>query len=212
MISNQSINQSPKSRFRQWVDTTSRELLVFIALMLMIPLCKKHVLHYYWRNDSVISTPLLSKYMTRDRFLFLLSFLYYADNENRITDDRIWEVREILSMFLTRHKKYFYPFQKMVVDESRILFKGRLVFKQYIPTNRHRFGIKLFVLCDCDTGILLGMIVYTGTDIDIPKTSKNDPMGMSGAIVKKMMAPFMGRGHILYTDNWYTSPVLSVST
>ena len=199
---------SPKSRFRQWVDTTSRELLVFIALMLVMPLCKKHVLQHYWRNDSLISTPIFNKYMTRDRFLLLLSFLYYADNENRITGDRIWQVREILSMFLTRYKKYFYPFQKMVVDEAIILFKGRLVFKQYIPTKRHRFGIKLFVLCDCDTGIVLDMIVYTGTDIDIPKASKNDPMGMSGAIVKKMMAPYMGRGHILYTDNWYTSPAL----
>jgi len=199
---------SPKSRMRQWVDTTPRELMVFFALMLVMPLCKKHVLQHYWRNDPLINTPLFKKYMTRDRFLLLLSFLFFTDIENHSRDDRIWEVREIFSMFLSRYKKYFYPFQKMVVDESLLLYKGRLVFKQYIPTKRHRFGIKLFVLCDCDTGIVLDMIVYTGTDVDIPKVSKNDPLGMSGAIIKKMMAPYMGKGHILYTDNWYTSPAL----
>ncbi|KAK3878725.1 hypothetical protein Pcinc_016672 [Petrolisthes cinctipes] len=33
---------SPKSRVRQWVDTTARELLVFMALMLVMPLLKKN--------------------------------------------------------------------------------------------------------------------------------------------------------------------------
>ena len=83
--------------------------------------------------------------------------------------------------------------------------KGRLIFKQYIPSKRHRFGINFFVLCDCETGIILDMIVYTGSDIDIPT---NYPLGVSGAIVKKMMDPYMGKGQILYTDNWYTSPAL----
>lgn len=111
-------------------------------------------------------------------------------------------------MFLSRFKKYFNPFQKMVVDESLLLYKGRLVFKMYIPSKRHRFGIKLSVLCDYDTGIVLDIIVYTGTDVDIPKVNKNDPLGMSVAIIEKMMAPYLGKGHVLYTDNWYTSPAL----
>ena len=158
---------------------------MFIALLLLMPLCKKHVLEHYWRNDPLIPTPVFGKYMTRDRFSSLLSFLHFADNENPDKDDHIWKVREIFSMFLSRYKRYFSPFQKMVIDESLMLFKGRLVFKQYIPTKRHHFRIKLFVLCDCDTGIVLDMLVYTGKDRDVPKTSKKDPMGMSGAIVKK---------------------------
>lgn len=30
-------------------------------------------------------------------------------------------------------------------------------------------------------------------------------MGMSGDIVKKM-TPYLGKGYVLYTDNWYTGP------
>ena len=88
-----------------------------------------------------------------------------------------------------------------------ILFKGRLVFKQYIPSKRHRFAIKLFVLCDCETGIILDLAVYNGTDSDIPKGVAH---GISGAIVKKLTTPYLNKGHILYTDNWYTRPILPV--
>ena len=202
-------NISPCSRILQWVDTTARELKVFIALMMLMSLCKKHVLDHYWRNDALIPTPIFGKYMTRDRFLLLLSFLHFADNETPDVDDKIWKVREIFSMFLSRYRKYFYPFQKLVIDESLMLFKGRLVFKQYIPSKRHRFGIKLFVLCDCESGVVMDMIVYTGSNRDVPSVSRKDPMGTSGALVKKMMAPYLGKGHVLYTDNWYTSPALS---
>ncbi|KAK3890411.1 hypothetical protein Pcinc_005647 [Petrolisthes cinctipes] len=51
-------------------------------------------------------------------------------------------------------------------------------------------------------------LTVPGTNIDIPVVHKKDPIGMSGAIVKKIMADYLGRGHILYTDNWYTSPAL----
>ena len=94
-----------------------------------------------------------------------------------------------------------------MIDESLVLFKERLVFKQYIPSKRHRFGIKLFVLCDCATGIILDVIVYSGKDAYI---SKDNALGLSGAIIKKIMVSYLNKGRVLYTDNWYTSPSLSV--
>lgn len=197
---------TPQSRVHRWSDTNADEMYVFFALLLLMPHCKKHVVTDYWKADPMIPTPIFTRFMQRDRFLLLLRFLHFADNSNdRGGDDRLWKVRDVMQMVIDGFKKYFYPFQKVVIDESLVLFKGRLVFKQYIPSKRHRFGIKLFVLCDCETGTILDMIVYTGTDVDIPK---NDPLGISGAVVKKMMGDYMGKGHVLYTDNWYTSPQL----
>src|ERR1700722_7304681 len=48
-----------------------------------------------------------------------------------------------------------------------IVWKGCLNFKQYIPSKRHRFGVKLFVLCDCHTSFVLDFIIYTGQQIDV---------------------------------------------
>ena len=79
-------------------------------------------------------------------------------------------------------------------------------FNQYIPSKRHRFGIKFFVICDCKTGYVLDFVIYTGTDVDV---AASDPHGFSGAVVKKLMDNYFNRNHILYTDNYYTSPALS---
>ena len=51
--------------------------------------------------------------------------------------------------------------KNITVDESLILFTGRLSFQQYIKTKRARFGIKLFQLCTSN-GIQLDFIVYHG--------------------------------------------------
>ena len=47
------------------------------------------------------------------------------------------------------------------VDESLVLFKGRLKFKQYIKTKRSLYGIKLYEL-PTSHGISLDLLVYSG--------------------------------------------------
>ena len=51
----------------------------------------------------------------------------------------------------------------MAVDEVIVKFKGRVLFKQYIPKKRKRFSIKMFKLCD-STGYTYDMNVYLGKD------------------------------------------------
>lgn len=38
--------------------------------------------------------------------------------------------------------------------------------------------------------------------------SENLYIGKSGAIVEALMKPYLGNGHTLYIDNWYSSPAL----
>lgn len=63
----------------------------------------------------------------------------------------------------------------------------------------------IFFVCVCVRGIMLDMILYTSTSIDIPE---KDTLGFSRVVVKTMMEPYLGKGHVLYTDKWYTSPDL----
>ncbi|KAG8222799.1 hypothetical protein J437_LFUL005005 [Ladona fulva] len=85
-----------------------------------------------------------------------------------------------------------------------MLFKGRLFLKQFIPNKRHRFGIKIFVLCDCETGYVLDFHVYTGSSINIEEHN----LGKSGDFIATLISPYLNKGHRLFVDNWYTSPVL----
>lgn len=194
------------SNMKSWSDVTVEELYVWLALTMLMPHIRKHVLQEYWIVDDMVSTPLFGKYMARDRYVDILRYLHFANNLGPAPNDRLWKVRSILEMIRGRMRKYFRPYQKVVIDESLILFRGRLSFIQYIPSKRHRFGIKFFVICDCQTGYVLDFLVYSGSDVDIPA---QDPHGFSGAVVKVLMDSYFNNNHILYTDNYYTSPGLS---
>jgi len=62
-----------------------------------------------------------------------------------------------------KFQEIYTPSKNVCIDESLLLWKGRLHFKQYIPLKRSRFGIKLFMLCE-DGGYTYRFQVYTGKD------------------------------------------------
>ncbi|KAJ8353464.1 hypothetical protein SKAU_G00210310 [Synaphobranchus kaupii] len=62
------------------------------------------------------------------------------------------KIRNVFNALTSAFKRSFIPYKDLCVDESLMLWKGRLGFWQYIPSKRHRFGIKFFVLCDVVTG------------------------------------------------------------
>lgn len=63
------------------------------------------------------------------------------------------------------------------------------------------------MLCDVETDFILDIIIYTGKSTNIVSSDLN--LGQSGAIVKTLMHKYFNKGHCLFTDNWYTSPILS---
>jgi hypothetical protein len=72
----------------------------------------------------------------------------------------MWDIFEIINNAYT---KYYNPSEHLAVDEVTDLFKGRVVFKQYIKKKSICFGIKIFKLCD-STGYTYDMKLYLGKD------------------------------------------------
>ena len=151
--------------------------------------------------------------MTRDRFALLLKFLHFNNNKDPNYDihdperDRLHKVRPFLEMIRERCRKVFYLGKHLSVDKSLVLFKGRLHFKQYIKTKRARFGIKLHELTSSD-GITLDLLVYCGKGM-FDNDDEHSDMPTTERIPVSLMGPFLNKGHILYTDNYYTSPSLA---
>ncbi|XP_053638001.1 piggyBac transposable element-derived protein 4-like [Cherax quadricarinatus] len=196
---------SPKSRLHQWKVATVAEMYLFFATIMLMPHVYKHKVKSYWSTDRLIATPGFSDIMPVNRFVLMLRMLHFSDKPRPDRNDRLYKIRNVFVHLKEKFSTHFYPFRKLVIDESLILFKGRLSFKQYIPSKRKRFGIKLFVLCDCYSGLVLDIIVYTGS-YTLQNTRKL--LGISGDVVRTMIEPYLGKGHILYADNWYTSPSL----
>ena len=199
-------NDVTSSKMKQWQNLDHASFYVFLALTMLMGHVRKADIREYWSTDLLQETPVFGKYMTRDRYRQILRYLHFADNQRPNKLDRLWKARDILDLIVTKVKSLFKPFRNLCIDESLILFRGRVVFRQYIPSKRHRYGIKLFVIADCDTGIVLDIVVYTATDLEV---TTEDPHGFSGSVVKRLIEPYLDKRHRLFTDNYYTSPALA---
>jgi hypothetical protein len=40
------------------------------------------------------------------------------------------------------YEKHYNPSEHLAVDKETVKFKGRVIFRQYIPTKQKRFGIE----------------------------------------------------------------------
>jgi len=56
---------------------------------------------------------------------------------------------------------YEYPGKNVSIYESMILWRGRLIFRQYIEGKGHKFGIKFYILAE-PNGLNLKIMIYTG--------------------------------------------------
>lgn len=109
-------------------------------------------------------------------------------------------------MLVDRFQAAYKPGENIVVDESLLLFKGRLSWKQFIRTKRARFGMKTFELCDSETGYLYNTEVYCGASSD--QKDATSLYGKSGEVVLRLCENLLNTGRTLHLDNYYTSPLL----
>ncbi len=96
------------------------------------------------------------------------------------------KIRHIFTAITSSFRRVFVPYKDLCVDESLMKWKGRLAFRQYIPTKRSRFRVKFFVLCDVLTGYVQDMVIYTGSTTDI---CYYEGLGISGSVVMTLLAP-----------------------
>ena len=107
----------------------------------------------------------------------------------------------------TKFSETYEPERDMTVDESLLLWKGRLSWKQYIPSKRARFGIKSFEICESSSGYIWNFFIYTGKDTaydpDIPESES-----MGTKVVLTLVKPLYGKGYCINMDNFFSSPKL----
>ena len=116
---------------------------------------KKHI-RDYWSTDEALRTPYFNKVMMRKCFLQIMKMFHFADNDGGSSDqDRLWKVHPVLIPLMSAFMSAFKPYKYLCIDESLLLWKGRLSFKQYFPSERNRFGLKLYVLCNASTRYIL---------------------------------------------------------
>jgi len=97
--------------------------------------------------------------------------------------------------------RFYNHSENLAIDEVIASFKGRVIFKEYLPKKLERFGIKIFKLCD-STGYTYGMKVYLGKD----RQRTEQHVTATHATVTELTRNIR-HGHKLYMNN-FCSPEL----
>lgn len=158
----------------------------------------------HWSTDPLIAAPIFGMLMSRNRFCTILGMLHFSE-PRQPQNSRLAKIESVISHAREKFKNLITPYQNLCIDESIVPFKGRLSIKQYLPKKRNRFGIKLFILCDVKTGVIIDFIVYCGANTEILDPAN---LGIGGAVVGTLLKDFYYSNRCLYIDNWYTSPKL----
>ena len=149
----------------------------------------------YWQTSTLYKNDIAACMMTRNRFQLLLSMWHLADNEMANPDNRLHKIEGFIEMMISKFCKVRLPGEVITVDETMIPFRGRLLFRQYIPNKAHKFGVKLFKLCESKR--------YTYT-VKLYSGKGDYQVSLAVDTVLQLCAPYVNAGRTVCTDNFYT--------
>ncbi|XP_046684891.1 piggyBac transposable element-derived protein 4-like [Homalodisca vitripennis] len=197
---------TPASRITKWKDLVLAELRTFLGLLLLTGNVRLNRLNDYWKTHRLLNFPMFKEYMSRDRFLGILRCLHYSrvdtPDHPEPANNRSFKIQNIVEYFNNKMRQIYYPDRELTIDEEMVLWRGRLVFRQYVKGKRHKYGIKIYSLNEPE-GLMLRFHVYTGSH------DSCSGKGHTVKVVMKLMRDFLGKGHSLFMDNFYNSFVLS---
>ena len=95
--------------------------------------------------------------------------------------------------------KYYSPNESHSLDNSMVLWRGRLIFRQYIKNKRHKYRVKPYGLIE-STDIILRTSICSSVSCPDPHD-----LGQTDALVMCPLTDFIGKGYTVYADKYYYS-------
>jgi hypothetical protein len=159
-------NLKLKSRTHHRKETNRIEIMKLLAFFLLQGLHQKPGNKSCFSQRKILEMLIFLELFSRRSFHLLLKFLHFVDNESydepTCSSKRLYKVKLILDHSNTKFRSVYTPECNVSVDESLMMWKGRLLWKVYIPSKRARFGIKSFELCEAKSSYVWNFIIYIG--------------------------------------------------
>ncbi|KAE9543752.1 hypothetical protein AGLY_002148 [Aphis glycines] len=126
-----------KSRISNWVNTNRCEMKTFLSLLFHMRTIKIPRLEGYWKTNKLFNLPFFRTYMSRNRFTILLRALNFSRNlaeGESVPLNGLQKIQPIVNYFNSRMNEIFDPNKNLSLGDSMVLWRGRLIFRQYIVT------------------------------------------------------------------------------
>ena len=138
----------------------------------------------------------------QSRFVFLLFNMRFDDKYTRIerqSEDCLAKIREIWDMFIANCTANYEPHTNCTIDDQLLSFRGKCLFRTYMPTKPDRYGLKIITLNDSTTHYMHHAIPYIGP----VTTDLNEEVPFY--YVSKVSEPIHHTGRNITCGNWFTS-------
>ena len=180
-------------------------MLKFLGILIEMGLVQMPKLEQYWSNSQLYGSEIIRSAMARGRFELLLKFSHFSDNKKyHSNQDRLFKLKPLLNLLKARFRSVYIPGAVVTIDETMIPWRGKLLFKQYIPGKAHKYGVKMYKLA-ATNGYTWNYLIYT---------AEQDPMaglGHAETIVMNLLDGLSGCYRTVVTDNVFTSISLAKS-
>ncbi|XP_065672177.1 piggyBac transposable element-derived protein 4-like [Hydra vulgaris] len=125
------------SHFKDWKLINSEDMRQFLGVLLHTRCVKMPTLEHYWSKNSLYRVPLFSRIMPRNKFQLMLRFWHFINNEDS-GSVHLFKIIGLLNHLNNTMGNIYCPNNNISIDESMMLWKGRLVFRQYVKNKRHK--------------------------------------------------------------------------
>lgn len=187
----------------QWQDVDLEELNAFMGVYLMAGVERNWDVPIRELFLNKMSNPIYHATMSVGRFENIRRCLRFDDKrtrEERLQSDKLAAFSYIWNCFKRNCKTRFAPGESVTIDEQLVPFRGRCPFRQYMKSKPAKYGIKVFWMCDSETGYACDGIVYVG------KFANEAPHRNLGFdIVKELSYTILKSGRNITCDNFFTS-------
>ncbi|XP_071054999.1 piggyBac transposable element-derived protein 4-like [Onthophagus taurus] len=156
---------SKRSTWHTWVDTTVEEFTAFLGVVLnMGPITVSNI-QEYWSQQFNAKIPFFSSIFRRELCLQIFWMLHLHENDpnDQTLRARTQKVRQYLDYLDKQLKEQFVPSREISVDESVVRFKGKISFLTYNPKKPTKWGIRIYVMADANTGYVYSILPYYGS-------------------------------------------------
>lgn len=192
-----------------FVPITKPELMAFIGINIAMGVVSLPNLKHYWTTDPILSHSWFGTIMSRNRFSQILRYFHIADNTsapNRSDPgyNKLWKIQPLITALQLTCAELYSPHRQLSIDESIIGTKCRLSFIQYMKAKPTKWGVKVWICADSTNGYISSFEIYTGKDPANPL----HPKGLAYDVVMHLLENYYGKGYFVFTDNFYTSPIL----
>ena len=185
------------SRFKLHPD----EFKLYMANIFYMSLFGMNNVRRYWNTNSRIA--LIADSMALNRFEEIRRNIHFTSSLD--STDKFHKFRPILDQF-HRVASSLAKDEHCSVDENTIPYNGKKSkLRQYNPKKTKKWGLKLFMLCTGEFGLIVGTQLYAGKT----KNANTSSLLKSSQVVfdlAQVLEP--NRNYKLAYDKWFASPLL----